>query len=377
MPHSMNRTLRLGRVLGVELVIDRTWLLTFVLATWTLGTLGERLLPPLHPAALTLLSAAAAIGVFASLALHEAAHGLTLRAFGLPVHRSTAFLLGGVTDVECAPSSPHVEVVAAFGALATNALLGLILRALSVPLHGIPAVFVSGLATANLTIAAVNLLPAFPLDGGRIVRAAFWRGTNDVERATRWSAWIGQLVGWTTVLGGVVLAFSGRGLWMAAGMWIAFFGWFLTSAAARAYGEVVMQEALAGVTVSRLMRRTLCAVPSHVSVAVAVRGWLERPSDVVAVIDGERVVGTISMQDVRALPAVAWERTAVSELAARDPQAVVDPLEDASNVLRKMRESDVERLPVVEGAHLAGVIERADIERWITAHEDESAAVAA
>ncbi|MDB4935710.1 MAG: peptidase [Labilithrix sp.] len=246
----MSRRVRIGQLFGVAIVIDWSWIFTFVLAAWTLMTVSERVLPALRPGALILLSAAAAIGLFASLALHEIAHGLAARACGVPVRRLTLFLFGGITDVESAPSSPRSEIVAACVAPTTNALAGAALLGVGLAIEpgdagwSAAALLVRWLGAANLAIAAFNLLPAFPLDGGRLVRAAIWRATGDVERATRWAALGAQVVGWSCVVLGVAVAFGTRGHGALA-MWIAFTGWFLASAAAQAYEGVRTQTACA------------------------------------------------------------------------------------------------------------------------------------
>lgn len=310
----MGRRLRIGRVFGVEVAVDWSCVFTFVLATWTLVAVGERLLPSLHMGLLALLGAAAASGLFASLVLHEVSHGLAARACGVPVTRLTLFLFGGITDVERAPASPRSEVIAAIVAPLTNALLGATLLGLAALLDGPIALLVTWLGGANLAIAALNLLPAFPLDGGRLVRAAMWRATGDVTLATRWAAWGGQTIGWSLVLGGVALSFAAHGLEVAAvAIWTAVSGWFLASAAAQAYEGVLAQEALAGLPVSRLMRRRVRAVPVDVT------------SD----------------------------------------ELVLRSREDLATAYRTMVDRDVDMLPVVDHGRLVGLAERADIEQWI------------
>jgi Zn-dependent protease len=241
----MGRSVRLGRAFGVEIAVDSSWVLALILAAWTLVTLAGHSLPTASAAVVTLVGAFAAIGVFASLAVHEIAHGLAARACGVPVQRLTLFLFGGITDVEHAPSSPRSESIAALVALLTNAIAGGALIAAAAALGSSSAIglLVGWLGAANVAIAALNVLPAFPLDAGRLVRAGLWRVTADVERATRWSAWVGQVIGWSIVLVGVVLAFVSRGDRVAGAMWVALIGWFLTSATAQAYEGVVSDGA--------------------------------------------------------------------------------------------------------------------------------------
>ena len=252
----MNRRLRIGRIFGVEVCVDWSWILTFVLAAWTLVSLNRRLLPELDTPLLAIVSALAAAGLFASLGAHELVRVIASRACGVPVRRLTMFVLGGVTNVERAPLSPRTEALGAIAAPAASIAIALVLACgvalASAPLPrewgdfdrlGAPGIVLLELAAANLVVAAVNLLPAYPLDGGRVLRAAIWRATNDVDRATRLSAWAGQGVGWTLVLVGIALSLlSGRGPGLGIAIWTAFVGWFVASAAAQGYEGVIAQR---------------------------------------------------------------------------------------------------------------------------------------
>jgi len=322
----MTRRVRLGHIAGVEVAVDWSWVFTFALAAWTLFSVSERWIGARRPFDLLLLSAAAAIGLFASLVVHEVTHALAARACGVPVKRLTLFLFGGITDVERDPASPHSEAIAALVAPLTNALVGGAFLGLAVVLDartattGVAPLFdflLLWLGAVNVALALWNLVPAFPLDGGRLVRAAIWRATGDVERATRWAAWIGQLIGWMLVLLGVALALGAHGPGVTGGMWVAFAGWFLASAAAQAYEGVVAQTALAGIKVARVMRRR---------------------AEVVPVVESARAA-----------------------LVAR-------PDDDAASAHATLVERDLDRLPVVEAGLLVGVVERRDVERWIATH---------
>lgn len=237
----MGRRVRLGTAFGIEIAVDAGCVFALILATWTLVTLAGHARPASPPAAVTVMGAGAAIGVFASLAVHELVHALAVRSCGVPVRRVTLFVVGGITDVERDPSSPRSETLAAIVAPLSTALLGAALLGIAAALGDrSPALGLAArwLGDVNLAIAAVNIVPAFPLDGGRLVRAAMWRATGDNERATRWAAWATQAMGWTIVGGGVVLAFTSHGDRIATAVWIAFGGWFLTSAAAQAYAGI-------------------------------------------------------------------------------------------------------------------------------------------
>lgn len=244
----MKRRLHLGRIFGVELLVDWSWILTFVLAAGTLVTLDRTLYPELTTIELALAGALAAAGLFASLGAHEIVRVMAARGAGLPVRRLTLFVLGGVTDVEGAPATPRTEVVGAIAAPAFSVVsalvlaLGLAIATAPLPrdLHdldrlGLPGLVLAEIAAANILIAVVNLLPAYPLDGGRLLRAAVWRASGDVDRATRYAAWSGQVVGWALVLGGIAMALSHL---ESAGLLTAVVGWFVASASAQGYERV-------------------------------------------------------------------------------------------------------------------------------------------
>jgi Zn-dependent protease len=378
----MTPRVRVGRLLGVDVDVAFSGFVTFVLAAWTLVSVAERALPRAGYPVRTIVATVATAGLFASLALHEVAHGVASRALGVPVRRITMFMLGGITDVERAPSSPKTEAIAASVAPLANALLGAFFFVLALAFGrgalpsslsdvarlGVAGAVVAWLSVANLAIAAFNLVPAYPLDGGRVLRALLWRLTGDVERATRWAAWSGQVFGWSALVAGIGLAFVGRGLGVGLAMWLAFMGWFLASAAAQAYEGVIVQDVLAGVTVSRLMRRQVSAVPADVSVATAVHGWLARGREsAAAVVDRDRFVGVITMGAVDRLAPSEWRDTSARDLADRDRALFVGPADRALDALRKFADLGVTRLPVVEGLRLVGVLEHDDVTRWIEA----------
>ena len=311
-PTSMGRRLRLGRAFGIEVAVDWSWILTFILGAWTLYTVLGHLLPHLHPVRLTAASLVATTAIFGSVVLHEVSHGLAARACGVPVRQITLFFLGGITDAERERATPRSEVVAAIVPIAASAALGIVLvlgaTIASAPFPreiadlgrlGTPGVITVGVGLANLAIATLGALPAYPLAGGRLLRAGFWKLTGDVERATLWAAWSSQVIGWLLVVFGIALALAGHGTAVAVGMWVALVGWFFTSAAAQAYEGVRIQDVLAGVTVARLLRQHVVRVPVDAPLDTAEQTWLGGASNrSLPVLEDERLVGTISVHDV-------------------------------------------------------------------------------
>ena len=395
---STTRGLRLGRIAGVEVRLDWSLLIVFWLIVMSLG---GGLFPARHPDWSPLLiwgmAGFAAVLFLASILAHELSHAVVGRAQGIEVVGITLFIFGGMAHMRGEPRSPRAELLMAGVGPVTSLVIGVIATvwgsylvapgALDAgePLGAFQAA--SPLATVllwlgplNIMLGVFNLIPGFPLDGGRVLRAALWATTRDYTKATRWAAGIGQAVGLLFILAGVTMMlgaripFLGRGL--VSGLWIAFIGWFLKSAAAASYSQVMISDLLDDVPVSRLMKRQPVTVDAGVSVAQLVDGYLmataERAFPVVDAAQGadvNRWLGIVTMEDVRKVPRDLWQTTRVSDImtSAREV-AVASPDETAAGALQKLAARDVEQLPVVDGAdggRLVGLIRRLDIMRWL------------
>ncbi len=244
----MGRRARIGRVLDVDVFVDWSFFVAFGLGTWTLLTLAPRVVPSMPAGEVGVLALFASAGALAALVVHELARDLAARACGVPVRRVTLFLFGAVTDAE-RRADLRAEAIAAASAIGASLLVGttclVAADALSGEVYrsGPAGLLLAWLGGANVLVAVVNLLPAFPLDAGRVLRAILSRATNDVDRATRISSWTSEAIGWTAVVVGVALVFAASEVATALGMWITLAGWFLAESAAKAYEGVVANRA--------------------------------------------------------------------------------------------------------------------------------------
>lgn len=226
-----------ARIFGIRLRLDWSWFFVLFLLTWTFATFDFPLRAPgFAPAAYWWLGFAGALLLFVSVLVHELAHAVTARARGIPVEGITLFIFGGVAEMRMEARRPVDEfVLTVVGPLASLALAGAFWGAGRLASGGEGAVLAGvallalTLSRLNLILAVFNMIPAFPLDGGRILRSALWQLTGDIGRATRWAAWVGRMFGWALI---------GWGVWMfvvlgasLAGAWAAFLGWFLAGAA--------------------------------------------------------------------------------------------------------------------------------------------------
>jgi Zn-dependent protease/CBS domain-containing protein len=383
---------RFGRIFGIELRID--WGL-FIIFWLVAVTLGSGLFPAQHPEWSPLLTWSVALLAatlfFASVLAHEMSHALVARSFGIPVESITLFIFGGVANMKREPDSPKAELAVAAVGPATSIVIGILAstlgsilagpsvaaaavdEALLVTYHAGPlATLLLWLGPVNVILGLFNLVPGFPLDGGRVLRALLWSATKDLRKATLWASKSGQAFGFLLIFLGISMAFGFRAPFLGGGwlngIWLAFIGWFLNNAAAASYQHVVVvKELLEDVPVTRLMRPNPAAVSPETTIETLVDEFLMATDQrAFPVTVGDRLVGIVCLQDVRKVPRAQWSLTTVGEvMTPREQLSVVTPEESAADAFQKLAGTDFEQLPVVSNGHLEGVVRRRDVMRWL------------
>lgn len=390
----MRSGLGLGKIFGIKIYVDWSWIFIFLLVTTELGL---DVFPSVHPdwgTALTWGTAlVAAFLFFLSVLAHELAHSIVARANGIPVSNITLFLFGGVSNIQREPPSPRIEFVMAIVGPLTSIVLGAIFLFLSGAIAVSADLFLGNLPRAlaaldplstlllwlgpiNIVLGVFNLVPGFPLDGGRVLRSILWAITHNLRRATQWASWVGQAIAWLFIAGGISMVFGislpyfGTGL--VGGLWLAFIGWFLNNAAVQSYRQVVVEDLLGGVPVSQLMRQNAPAVPPSLPVSSLVHDHIMGTDDrAFPVIDNDRLLGLVCIEDVRKAPKERWDSTPVSQIMTpANELAVATPREDAAEALGELATRDVNQLPVVDNGRLVGMLRRRDIMRWLQLHSE-------
>ncbi len=380
---------KLGRAFGVEIRVDWSWVFIFLLLTWNLIVIFSRWHPGWSPVGVGAMAITAVLTFFGCVLLHELAHSLVATRYGMRVRSITLFLFGGVSNIESEPPSAGAEFFMAIVGPLTSLILGfgfLLLAGLPVvsgsvtTSEGVWSVLarLGPLATLflwlgwiNVTIGLFNLIPGFPLDGGRVLRSALWAATGDLRTATRWASGIGQGIGWAFVIAGIAMVFGLRvpvfGTGFVGGLWLAFIGWFLRTAASQAGTKLAIDDALAGHTVEEFMTRTAPTVAPELPVATLVHDYFVRTDErAVPVVRDDRLLGVASISNVRATPMERWATTpvgAVMQPAESIPHAT--PEEPLSQAFEDLARADVDSLPVLSGGRLVGVLRRRDVARWL------------
>jgi Zn-dependent protease len=335
----------------------------------------------------------AAFLFFASVLAHELAHSLVARARGIPVRSITLFLFGGVSDIQREPDSPGAEFVMAIVGPMTSIVLGGLLAwlagasagplrdAMTNPTGTIARLsplttLLLWLGSINVILGIFNLTPGFPLDGGRVLRSILWAVTGNLRRATRWASWTGQAIAWLMIIGGISMAFGAQipffGTGLTSGLWLAFIGWFLNSASVQSYQQVVVHDILEGVPVERMMRTNPPTCLPDCSVNRLVHEHIMRTDDqAFPVLDDGRLMGLVTLEDVRRVSRAAWDTTTVSDIMTpADQLTVVTPGEGAAEALNKLMQRDVRQLPVLRDGELVGLFRRQDIIKWFQLHAE-------
>jgi Zn-dependent protease len=364
----MHGSLRIGKIAGITISVHVSWIIIVVLLTWSLATGWFPVSSPdWSTATYWLVSLIAALLLFVSVLIHELAHSLVARMRGLPVKNITLFIFGGVSNIEHEPQSPGVEFQMTFvGPLASlligglSYLLWLFVGGGTAPL----AAILRYLAFANILLGCFNLIPCFPLDGGRVLRSIIWMISGSLRTATRVTVAIGQFIAYLMILGGIWLFFGGAVL---SGIWIGFIGWFLLSSAQSVNSQVMLETALKGVNVDAVMNVEPVTVRPDVSLQRLVHDLLLPHGYRSAfVTEGDQLVGLVTLSDIRHCPHAQWEQTPVSAVMTPLEQLhAISPQQSLSEVLSLMVSKDINQLPVVQDTHLIGVLRRDDIMRFL------------
>lgn len=362
------KRIKLFELLGFEVKIDISWLIIAVLITWTLA---QGVFPHYYKNLSTQtywwMGILGALGLFASIIFHELCHSLVARRFGLPMKGITLFIFGGVAEMHEEPPSAKAEFFMAIAGPLSSIFIGIVFYGIHLlgKTGGLP-ISVTGifnyLMFINFVLAGFNLLPAFPLDGGRVLRSALWNWKGDLRWSTRVASWIGSGFGFVLIFTGIINIIRGA---FIGGIWWVFIGLFLRSASQMSYQRVLMQRTLEGEPVERFMNSNPVTVSPSISVRELVEDYIYRHHYKMFPVveeDSDELVGCITTKEVKEISKDEWDDYTVNDLLKEcSPDNTVSPDEDAKNALANINKTGNSRLMVVKDEKLVGIITLKDL----------------
>ena len=362
----MPGSFRIFRIAGIDINIHISWLIILVFLTFSLAT---GWFPITYPGSSTatyyLLGFIASILLFVSVLLHELAHSFVARSRGLQVKSIVLFIFGGVSNIEQEPQTPGIEFSMAFVGPLVSLLIGVVCYGLWLLVRGTHSLIVpilSYLALMNIILGIFNLIPGFPLDGGRVLRSIIWKATGNFQTATNITTFVGQAFAYLIILWGILLFFAGNAF---NGLIIIFTGWFLLTSAQSARSQSVLDTAFRGVTVNQIMDTNVLTVPANISLQKLVDEYfLPRGLRSAFVMQGDQLAGLITLSDIRHVPRDQWPQTPVGfAMIPLERLHTITPQQNVKDVLPLMTGQDVNQLAVVQDGRLVGVLTREGILR--------------
>ena len=365
----MRGSISLGRVFGIPLRLHYTWFVIFALVTVSLVT-NPWIGPPYPPIAQRIiLGVLTSLLFFASIVTHELAHSILAIRNKIPVKDITLFVFGGVSQITKEATHPRAELsIALVGPLTSLALAGIfygLYLLLNVAGQSLAASLTWWLACINVVLAVFNLIPGFPLDGGRIFRAFVWHKTHDYHRATRVASRVGRGIAYAFITGGIVLIFVLQ-RWFD-GMWLILIGWFLNDAARASYQQVLLRDALVGITARQVTDYASPLIPPHTNLMELVEQYVLPTGRSCFLISwGVDLEGMVTLQRIKKIPRTRWATTTAQDImtpASKLKVAHAD--QDLLGVLQEMNGESANHIPVMEAGQVIGIINREDVARFL------------
>jgi len=360
---------KLFNLLGFPIYLDVSWFIIAILLSWSLAkSVFPQQLEGQTDSTYWLMGIAGALGLFASVLAHELGHAVVARRFDLPMRGITLFIFGGVAEMSREPPSAKAEFFVAVAgpivSVAVSALCGVVVAVAGTVFPPAVSGVLWYLATINAVIVAFNMIPAFPLDGGRVLRSALWYWKGNLRRATRIASTIGSGFGLALILMGLLSLLSGNVL---GAVWQFLIGMFLRNAAQMSYQQVIVRRSLEGEPVSRFMNRDVVTVPPWMPISQLVDEYVyRRHFKMYPVTEDEKLLGCVTTREIQQVPRERWTETTVADvLQPCRQECTVVPEADAMEAMTKMSRQNVSRMMIVKDGRLEGILSLKDLMAFI------------
>lgn len=364
----MKAQIKLGRIFGVEIGLHYSWFIIALLITLSLAGQFQENNPGWSDSLRWIVAIVTAVLFFVAIVVHELSHAIVAKLRGLPVRSITLFALGGVAQIEKEAADAKTEFWMGIIGPITSFVIGVVCLVITAALGWRPPAFpqeplpamLMWLGYINIGLAIFNMIPGFPLDGGRVLRGLIWWITGNAKRATTLAARVGQVIAFLMILYGVMQFFRGAGF---NGLWLAFIGWFLLSASRESYAQMVVTEGLRGLRVADVMSQDYALVDAYSNLQTFAEEHLMRTGRrfFVVTLNG-RPEGIITPNEISNVPRAQWPyKTVADVMRPLDGTKTVSPNTPITEALELMAHQDLNQLPVIKEGTLAGLISRAHI----------------
>ncbi len=362
-----NNSIRLGQVMGIPISLDPSWFLVFILITWVLAaSYFPSEFKDWSVLQFWAVAAVTSVLFFSSVLLHELGHSIVAQHYKLTVKSISLYIFGGISEITSEPKTPLPEFVIAFVGPLTSLVLAAFFYILQLVFHNYAPIYAAAkyLAYINLILGLFNLIPGFPLDGGRVFRAIVWGITHNLRRATEIAGLLGQGIAFVFILLGAWLLFQGN--WIN-GLWIAFIGWFLETAVVGQVQQVRMYDVLAGHTVDQVMSQSCVVVPADLTLQELVNQYfLGKGERCVVVVQNGQPAGFLTLHNVRKVSREQWVNTTVMQvMIPMDQVKATTPSAGLVQAMEAMGADGVNQMPVMADGQIEGMLRREDIVNYL------------
>ena len=363
-------SLKLFKIAGIEIRLDYSWFLIFAILAYYFGfSYFPQLLPELNAGIIALITIITVLLFFFSVLVHELCHSLIAKSKGIEVNRISLWIFGGMAEIEKEPDTPAKEFVMAIAGPVASFVLAVIFGIVwfftrNFAPVGEPAAY---LAEINIILGVFNLLPGYPLDGGRVLRSIIWKATGNLKRSTFIASITGRVFGFILIAVGIVFVFTGNFL---NGVWFALIGWFLQSAAYMSYRQLIFDTSIKGVKVKDIVSEDIVTVVQETTIQELVDDFFMKYRfsrfPVITNIHSKKLIGVISIHDIKAFPKDEWNIITVGEIVKSISDAEIAPEDmEVSEAIKQMTKSNSGHLVVMAGGRIKGMLTKTDVMNYM------------
>jgi len=368
-------SIKLFRIAGIEIRLDYSWFIIFAILAYYFGfSYFPNILPDLNKGFLAIVTIITVLLFFFSVLAHELSHSLVAKKRGMSVNKISLWVFGGIAEIEKEPETPFTEFAMAIVGPVASFVLGGIFGAIWFFTKTLPAVSepAAYLAQINVILGVFNLIPGYPMDGGRVLRSIIWKATNNLKRSTYIASTAGRVFGFLLIALGVVFFFTNN---FFNGVWFALIGWFIQSAAYMSYRQLIFDISIKGIKVRDIITEDIITVTQELSLKDIVEGYFMKHRfsrfPVVTNIHSQKLIGVLSINDIKAFPREDWGNiTAGKIVKSLSENEIIDENSDISDAFKKMTRYNLGHLVVMTGFRIKGMITRTDIMRYIQFYSD-------